>query len=84
MNVKKINKNCIEITTKENLIYLQKEKNPFTTNLFLYFVDVFRENEKDIVDGDVFDDLNLATFFLKTNYNIDYNCEKIIGDTING
>jgi hypothetical protein len=84
MNVKKINKNCIEITTKENLIYLQKEKNPSTTNLFLYVVDVFEENEKDIVDGDVFDDLYEATFFLKTNYNIDYNCEKTIGDIING
>ena len=84
MKIKKLSKICYEIETKHNLIYITKEKNLNTKNLYIYFIDIFSNNESRIYNGykeklsEVFDDLYLAIEYLENNFNIPKNITKKI------
>ena len=76
MNIKKTNKYEYEIETSESLIYITKEKNPGTENLFIYFIDIFTKNENNkyeinnIAWGENFDDLDAAIDYIYYNYKV--------------
>ena len=76
MNIKKTNKYEYEIKTSESLIYITKEKNPGTKDLFIYFVDVFIKNENNkyeincIAWEENFDDLDAVIDYIYYNYKI--------------
>tara|TARA_Y100001963_G_C6509290_1_gene321384 strand:+ start:353 stop:583 length:231 start_codon:yes stop_codon:yes gene_type:complete len=71
--MKWLNKNQLEITNDNYIIYITKEKNP-DTEYYLYFVDVF-ENKynpyNEEYDSVVFDDKDLAFDYVKNNYNVE-------------
>ena len=71
MKIKKLNKSEYEIETKEDLIYITREKNPNTKKLYIYFVDIF-DNQKNnkIQWGENFDDLDLTIDYIYDNYQI--------------
>ena len=71
MKIKKLNKSEYEIETKEDLIYITREKNPNTKNLYIYFIDIF-ENHKsnEVYWGENFDDLDLTIDYIYDNYQI--------------
>ena len=78
MKIIKKNKTLYEIETNIDLIYISKEKNPNTKDLYLYFVDVFDMTritclDIDPYDYEVFDDLYLAQDYIQNNYNIPDN-----------
>ena len=73
MNIKKTNKYEYEIKTSESLIYITKEKNPGTENLFIYFIDIFTKNENNkyaLTWGENFDDLNAVIDYIYYNYQV--------------
>ena len=71
MKIKKLNKSEYEIETKKDLIYITREKNPNTKNLYIYFIDIF-DNQKNnkIQWGENFDDLDLTIDYIYDNYQI--------------
>ena len=76
MKIKKLSKISYEIETKEDLIYITKEKNTNTKDLYLYFIDIFsNDGDWDIIDGENFDDFSNVIDYLRDNYNIS---EKIL------
>ena len=73
MNIKKTNKYEYEIETSESVIYITKEKNPGTENLFIYFIDIFTKNENNkyaLTWGENFDDLNAVIDYIYYNYQV--------------
>ena len=73
MNIKKTNKYEYEIKTSESVIYITKEKNPGTENLFIYFIDIFTKNENNkyaLTWGENFDDLNAVIDYIYYNYQV--------------
>tara|TARA_R100000742_G_C4233498_1_gene54576 strand:+ start:372 stop:656 length:285 start_codon:yes stop_codon:yes gene_type:complete len=81
MKIKKLNKSEYEIETKEDLIYITREKNPDTINLgnnvyireslYIYFIDIFEKyKSNEIYWGENFDDLDLAIDYIYDNYQI--------------
>lgn len=72
MKIKKLSKTSYEIETKEDLIYITKEKNPSTKDLYLYFIDIFDNNACIIPTemSDVFDEFWESKEYLQNNFQI--------------
>tara|TARA_R100000781_G_C4041028_1_gene113968 strand:+ start:33 stop:302 length:270 start_codon:yes stop_codon:yes gene_type:complete len=73
MKIKKLTNTEYEIETKEDLIYVSKERNPGTKDLYVYFIDVFlNDNDKNskVQWGENFDDLDELFNCLVWDYNI--------------
>ena len=77
MPMKWLNKNQLEITNDNYIIYITKEKNP-DTEYYLYFVDVFEicstfsvNDNNEAYENEVFDDWDLAFDYVKDNYNVE-------------
>ena len=79
MKIKKLSKIDYEIETKDDLIYITKEKNPDTKDLYLYCIDIFsNDGDMDIIDGENFDEFWEVIDYLRDNYNIPDNIIKKI------
>ena len=79
MKIKKLSKTSYEIETKEDLIYITKEKNPGTEDLYLYFIDIFsNEEDSKIQWGENFDDFDNVIDYIQDNFNIPDNIIKKI------
>ena len=71
MKIKKLNKSEYEIETKEDLIYITREKNPNTKNLYIYFLDIFKNHKSnEVYWSENFDDLDLTIDYIYDNYQI--------------
>jgi hypothetical protein len=75
MNIKKLSKTEYEIETKQDLIYITKERNPATKDLYIYFIDIFSNDlqDMDIHWGENFDDFDNVIDYIQDNYNISDN-----------
>jgi len=75
MKIKKLSKTEYEIETKQDLIYITKERNPATKDLYIYFIDIFSNDlqDMDIHWGENFDDFDNAIDYIQDNYNISDN-----------
>ena len=79
MKIKKLSNSEYEIETKDDLIYITKEKNPDTKDLYLYCIDIFsNDGDMDIIDGENFDEFWEVIDYLRDNYNIPDNIIKKI------
>ena len=79
MRVKQCDKACYEIEDKEDIIYISKEENPGTKD-YVYFIDVFRKNEKSAYINDCFDESYQAIEYLQYNLSIPKKItNKIVG-----
>ena len=79
MKIKKLSKTSYEIETKDDLIYITKEKNPDTKDLYLYFIDIFsNEEDSKIQWGENFDDFDNVIDYIQDNFNIPDNIIKKI------
>ena len=75
MKIKKLSKTEYEIETKHDLIYITKERNPATKDLYIYFIDIFSNDlqDMDIHWGENFDDFDNVIDYIQDNYNISDN-----------
>jgi len=75
MKIKKLSKTEYEIETKQDLIYITKERNPATKDLYIYFIDIFSNDlqDMDIHWGENFDDFDNVIDYIQDNYNISDN-----------
>ena len=79
MKIKKLSKIDYEIETKDDLIYITKEKNPDTKDLYLYCIDIFsNEEDSKIQWGENFDDFDNVIDYIQDNFNIPDNIIKKI------
>ena len=75
MKLKKLTKNQYEIKNNNDLIYISKEKNPHTKNLYLYFIDVFditriTSMDSEPYNNEVFDELCEVLEYLENNFEV--------------
>ena len=76
MNIKKLDKNRIEIINKDYVFYILKEKNPGTKKdigkqLYFYFLDIFQNkyNEyREVYDREIFNEIENCIDYIKNNY----------------
>lgn len=75
MKIKKLSKTEYEIETKQDLIYITKERSPDTKDLYIYFIDIFSNDlqDMDIHWGENFDDFDNVIDYIQDNYNISDN-----------
>ena len=79
MNIKKLDKNRIEIINKDYVFYILKEKNPGTKKdigkqLYFYFLDIFQNkyNEyREVYDREIFNEIENCIDYIKNNYTLD-------------
>ena len=67
MKLKKIDLDSYEIINSDYIIYISRENNPGTKH-YLYFIDVFLHNEKELYDNECFDEFSGALDYIKWNY----------------
>ncbi len=71
MKIKKLSKTTYEIEIKDDLIYVSKEKNPNTRDLYIYFIDIFSSvGENEVQWGENFDDFDNVVDYIQDNFNI--------------
>ena len=82
MEIKRLNEMSYEIQTKEDLIYISKEKNPGTKEaigkeLYLYFIDVFElqwcwelKVSREPYESENFNEYSELIEYLENNFNI--------------
>ena len=71
MKIKKLSNTEHEIETKDDLIYITKEKNTNTKDLYIYFIDIFsNEEDSKIQWGENFDEFWEVIDYLRDNFNI--------------
>ena len=71
MKIKKLSNTEYEIETKDDLIYITKEKNTNTKDLYIYFIDIFsNEEDSKIQWGENFDEFWEVIDYLRDNFNI--------------